>query len=134
MDDAYNYFTAADGDALTQSATLSKVLKEAQITELGRGHQKFIEVRTDGGFTSGASVCSLHLKTGTTSPGATKLMEVFSDVSAARLSLATTEEQRVVAKIPLPSVGLSDYISLYFYALTALTAGGKLSAKIVLEE
>ncbi len=130
MDDAYLYFTAATGDECTVSATLSKVLKESQIAELGRGAPKFIEVLTDGGFTSGASICSLQLKTGTTSPGATKLMEVFSDVSAARLSQATTPAQRLIAKIPLPSVGLLAYISLYFYALTALTAGGKLLARI----
>ena len=128
MDDAYLYFTAATGDECTNSKTLSKVLKEAQITELGRGRQKFLEVRGDGGFTTGASVCSLDLKTGTTSPGDTKVMEVFSDVSAALLSAS----DYVVAKIPLPSVGLDDFISLYFYAETALTAGGKLLARILL--
>jgi hypothetical protein len=127
MDDAYLYFTAATGDAVTNSKTLSKVLLEAQITELGRGHQKFIEVMSDGGFTSGTPVVSLHLKTGTTTPGDTKLMEVFSDKSAALLSVAG-----VVAKVPLPSVGLSDYISLYYYAETAITAGGKLLARILL--
>lgn len=131
MNDAYLYFTADTGDGCTASATLSKVLLEANITELGRGHQKFIEVMTDGGFTSGASIVSLYLKTGSTTPGETKLMEVFSDVSAARLSLATTPEQKLVAKVPLPSVGLLDYISLYFYALTTLPAGGKLLARIV---
>lgn len=131
MDDAYLYFTAATGDECTETATLTKVLKEAQITELGRGHQKFIEVMTDGGFESGASVCSLHLKTGESSPGDTKVMEVFSDVSAATLSLATTKEQKLIAKVPLPSEGLDDFISLYFYAETALSAGGKLLARIV---
>lgn len=130
--DAYLYFTAADGDSVTNSKTLSKVLKESQITELGRGHPKFIEVLTDGGFTSGAPVVSLHLKTGTTSPGDTKLMEIISNVSAARLSQAATPEQRLIAKVPLPSAGLSDYFSLYYYAETALTAGGKLLARIVL--
>jgi hypothetical protein len=132
MDDAYLYFTAATGDSVTNSKTLSKVLLEDEVTELGRGHQKFIEILSDGGFTSGAEVCSVYLKTGTTSPGGTKLMEVFSDVSAAVLSLATTPAQRLVQKVPLPSEGLSDYISLYFYAETALTAGGKLLARIVL--
>lgn len=132
MDDAYLYFTATDGDAVTNSKALSKVLLEDEITELGRGHQKFIEVLTDGGFDSGSEVASLHLKTGTSSPGATKLIEVFSDVAASRLSQAATPEQRLLAKIPLPSVGISDYSSLYFYAETALSAGGKLSARIVL--
>ncbi len=131
MNDAYLYFTADTGDGCTASATLSKVLLEASINELGRGHQKFIEVMTDGGFISGASIVSLWLKTGSSSPGATKLMEVFSDVSAARLSLANTPEQKLVAKVPLPSVGLLDYVSLYFYALTTITAGGKLLARIV---
>jgi len=132
MDDAYLYFTAATGDSVTNSKTLSKVLQEDEVTEVGRGHQKFIEVMTDGGFTSGAEVCSLHLKTGTTTPGDTKLMEVFSDVSAAILSVATTKAQRLIAKVPLPSEGVSDFISLYFYAETAITVGGKLLARLVL--
>ena len=132
MTDAYLNFTADTGDGCTATATLSKVLLEASINELGRGHQKFIEVMTDGGFTSGAPVVSLRLMTGSTSPGATKLMEVFSDVSTARLSLATTPEQKLVAKVPLPSAGLLDYISLYFYAQTTITAGGKLLARIVM--
>lgn len=132
MDDAYLYFTAATGDSVTNSKTLSKVLLEDEVTEIGRGHQKFIEVMSDGGFTSGAEVCSLHLKTGTTTPGDTKLMEVFSEVTAATLSVETTPAQRLIAKVPLPSEGMSDYISLYFYAETALTAGGKLLARLVL--
>ena len=131
MDEAYAYFTAATGDLVTNSKTLSKVLKEAQITELGVGQKKFIEVMTDGLFTSNAQISSLYLKTGSTSPGDTKLMEVFSDVSGARLSLATTPAQRIVAKVPLPDVGLNDYISLYWYALTANTTGSLL-ARIVL--
>lgn len=132
MDDAYLYFTAATGDSLTNSKALSKVLLEDEVTELGKGHQKFIEVMTDGGFTSGAEVASLHLKTGTTSPGDTKLMEIFSNVAASVLTASDTPAQRLIAKVPLPSEGLSDYISLYFYAETALTAGGKLLARIVL--
>jgi len=131
MDDAYLFFTAATGDLVTNSATLSKVLKESQINELGRGVQKFIEVMTDGLFTSSAQVYSLYLKTGSTSPGETKVGELFSALTGARLSLATTPEQRVVAKVPLPSIGLNDYISLYWYAQTANTTGSLL-ARIVL--
>jgi len=131
MDDAYLFFTAATGDLVTDSKTLSKVLLEASITELGKGQKKLIEVMTDGLFTSSAQVYSLYLKTGTTSPGETKLMEIFSAVTGARLSLATTPAQRMVAKVPLPDVGLSDYISLYWYALTANTTGSLL-ARIVL--
>jgi hypothetical protein len=131
MNDAYLYFTAETGDLVTSSATLSKVLKESQINELGRGHQKFIEVMTDGLFTSSAQVYSLYLKTGNTSPGETKVGELFSALTGARLSLATTPEQIVLAKVPLPSIGLLDYISLYFYAQTANTTG-KLTARILL--
>lgn len=127
MDDAYLYFTAATGDAFTASANSSKTLKEASITELGKGHQKFVEVWSDGGFTSGAEVVSVRLLTGSTSPGATTLMEILTDISAATLFVAGLK-----AKIPLPSVGLDDFNTLYFYAQTALTAGGKLLARIVL--
>jgi hypothetical protein len=76
-------------------------------------------------------VYSLYLKTGNTSPGETKVGELFSALTGARLSLATTPEQIVVAKVPLPSIGLLDYISLYFYAQTANTTG-KLTARILL--
>jgi hypothetical protein len=131
MDDAYLFFTAATGDLVTNSKALSNPLRESQITQLGKGHPKFIEVMTDGLFTSSAQVYSLYLQTGSTSPGATKLMELFSGVSGARLSLATTPEQRMLVKIPLPSVGLEDWISLYWYALTANTTGSLL-ARIVL--
>jgi len=131
MSDAYLYFTAETGDLVTSSASLSKVLKESQINEPGKGHQKFIEVMTDGLFTSSAQVYSLYLKTGNTSPGETKVGELFSALTGARLSLATTPEQIVVAKVPLPSIGLLDYISLYFYAQTANTTG-KLTARILL--
>ena len=131
MDDAYLFFTAATGDLVTDSKTLSKVLLEASITELGKGQKKLIEVMTDGLFTSSAQVYSLYLKTGTTTPGDTKLTEIFSNVTGARLSLATTPAQRMVAKVSLPDVGLSDYISLYWYAETANTTGSLL-ARVVL--
>ena len=127
MDDAYLYFTAETGDAFTASANSSKTLEEISITELGKGHQKFIEIWSDGGFTSGAQVASVRLLTGTTSPGADTLMEILTDITDAELSVAGLK-----AKIPLPSVGLSKYITLYFYAETALTANGKLMARVVL--
>jgi len=125
--DAYLYFTADTGDAITASAlTFTKTLKETQITELGKGHQKFIEVWSDGGFISGASTTNIRLLTGTTSPGDTVLMNILTDVSGATLSVAGLK-----AKIPLPSVGLSDHISLDSTG-TELTEGGKIMARIVL--
>lgn len=128
MDDAYLYFTAETGDAFGAAANSSKTLQEEYITELGKGHQKFIEIWSDGGFTSGSQVASVRLLTGTTSPGADTLMELITDITDAELSVAGLK-----AKIPLPSVGLLDFITLYFYAETALTAGGKLMARIVLD-
>jgi hypothetical protein len=127
MDDAYLYFTAETGDAFGASANSSKTLKEVSITEVGKGHQKFVEVWSDGGFTSGSQVASVTLLTGTTSPGDNTLMEIITDMTDAELSVAGLK-----AKVPLPSVGLLDYITLYFYAETALTAGGKLMARVVL--
>ena len=126
MDDAYLYFTAETGDVCTDSAELTKTLLEDKITELGKGHQKFIEVWSDGLFTSNAQVASVRLLTGTTSPGVDTLMEIITDMAATELSIAGMK-----AKIPLPSVGLQKYISLYFYAETAMTTG-KLMARIVL--
>ena len=127
MDDAYLYFTAETGDAFTAAANGSKTLQEVSITELGKGRQKFVEVWSDGGFTSGSQVASVRLLTGTTSPGADTLMEILTNITDAELSVAGMK-----AKIPLPSVGLSKYTTLYFYAETALSTGGKLMARVVL--
>ena len=94
----------------------------------GAGRQKFIEIFSDGGFTSGAYVASVQLKTGTTTPGALFVMAPILNISGAALSVAGQK-----AKVPLPSIGLSNYISLYFEAETAMTAGGKLYAMLTID-
>lgn len=111
----------------TNSKSLG-VLPKAEYLEAGAGRQKFIEIFSDGGFTSGAEVVSVQLKTGTTSPGANSVMSPILDIAASALSVAGQK-----AKVPLPSIGLSNYISLYFYAETALTAGGKLTAILTID-
>ena len=128
MDDAYLYFTAETGDPITTGAglTFSKTLLEDKITELGKGHQKFIEIWSDGGFTTGATTTDIRLRTGTSTPGATILMHLMNAVSCATLSVAGLK-----AKIPLPSVGLLKYVSLDSTD-DAIENGGKIMARIVL--
>lgn len=126
MDDAYLYFTAETGDAITAAAlVLTKSIHGHDITELGKGHQKFVEIWSDGGFTSGAKYTTIELLTGTTTPGST-VLQTLLNTSGILLSVAGLK-----AKIPLPSVGLLDFVSLKTTG-TELTAGGKLMARIVL--
>jgi len=128
MDDAYLYFTAETGDPITTGAghTFSKTICLHQINELGKGHQKFIEIWSDGGFTTGATTTDIRLLTGTTTPGNTVLMHLMNAVSCATLSVAGLK-----AKIPLPSVGLLSYITLDSTD-DAIEDGGKIMARIVL--
>ena len=126
MDDAYLYFTAETGDAITKAAlVLTKTLHGHDITELGKGHQKFVEIWSDGGFTSGAKNTTIELLTGSTTPGAT-VLQTLLNTDAKILSVAGMK-----AKVPLPSVGLLDFVSLRNTG-TELTAGGKIMARIVL--
>jgi len=104
------------------------VLPKQEALEAGAGRQKFIEIFSDGGFTSGAEVVSVQLKTGTTTPGAGFVMSPILDISAAALSVAGQK-----CKVPLPSIGLSNYISLYFEAATDLSVGGKLYAMLTID-
>jgi len=128
MDDAYLYFTAETGDAVTLGVTtFTKTLLEDKITELGKGHQKFIEIWSDGGFTSAAKDTTFVLMTGVTSPGSTDLMNLLN-TDAKILSVAGLK-----AKVPLPSVGLEKYISLRSTGTELTAAGGaKIMARIVL--
>ena len=126
MDDAYLYFTAETGDAITKAAlVLTKTLHGHDITELGKGHQKFVEIWSDGGFTSGAVDNTIELLTGTTTPGST-VLQTLCNADAKVLSVAGLK-----AKVPLPSVGLLDFVSLRSTG-TELTIGGKIMARIVL--
>lgn len=127
MTDGYLIFDSAAG--LTNSRASTNVLKAANYTNLGKGRPKFVEVWSDGGFTSGAEVISIRLKAGSTSPGANQLMEI-GPISAATLSVAG-----MVAKFALPPevLGTYDYFSLYYYAQTAVTTGGKVTAHITLD-
>ena len=128
MDDAYLYFTAETGDAITLAArNLSKSIHAHQITELGKGHQKFVEIWSDGGFTSNDKETTIELLTGETTPGAT-VLQTLLNTTGALLSV-----EGLKAKIPLPSVGLDDFITLNFTGteMTAATSAA-IMARIVL--
>lgn len=110
----------------TNSKTLD-ALNFKSMAEPGKGSQLFVNVFSDGGFTSGAEVASIYIKTGTTAPGATQVLAI-GPFSAATASVAGQ-----IAKVPLPSKNLLQYVSAYFYAQTAVTAGGKLSVFLSLD-
>lgn len=119
------YFS--DGQEVTDSAASESVLNFASIAEVGRGSQLYINVFTDGGFTSDPDVMSIRLKTGSTSPGRDVVLEVATDVTIAALSVAHR-----ICKVPLPSLDMLQYASLYYYALSSMTSGGKLTAFLTL--
>lgn len=124
MNDAYLEF--AELTECTNAKTLGDYLKVGDILEVGRGHQKFIEIDCDGAFTSGAEVASLYLRTGTTGPGDNDVIAILHDEAmSGKFQTAGT-----IAKVPIPSKNLSKYVSVYFYAETAVTAGGKLAARV----
>ena len=125
MMDAKEIF--CDWTECTAPASLG-VLPERAYKESGAGRQKFIEIFSDGGFTSASDVVTFELRTGASSPGTTKVMAPLLLISAAELSVAGQK-----AKVPLPSIGLDKFISLYFAAESNLAAGGKVKAILTID-
>ena len=107
----------------TNSKSLG-VLDFGSIAEPGKGSPLYVHVFSDGGFTSGAEVFSIYVKTGTTSPGDNQRMAI-GPISAATASVAGR-----IARVALPAQDLSQFVSAYFYAETAVTAGGKLRVEL----
>ena len=106
-----------------------RVLKEADIAQLGRGHQKFVEVWTDGNFTDEAFLLDIRLAVGSTSPG-TAIMEILSDLNGDTAGKMNDGVGGMIAKVALPSLNLDDFISLIYAGSAAITAGGHLTAFI----
>ena len=111
-----------------------EVKKASDIEELGRGHQKFIEIWSDGNFADEDYVLDIVLLVGATSPGTVSLMEVAHGIDgdgATGIGLKMSAGVGfMVAKVPLPSLNLDDFISLSYVSTAAITAGGHLTAFI----
>jgi len=132
MEDAYLYFSKAQ-EVAALSVNSENILKVADIEELGRGRQKFVEIWSDGNFTDEDYLMDIKLMVGATDPPTTHLMEIASQINgdgAAGSGLAMSEGG-LIAKVPLPSINMDDYVMLqYVCTTTAPTAGGHLTAKI----
>jgi len=122
--DGYLVFDSAA--ALTNSRASTYALQADTYTQVGKGRPKYVEVWSDGSFTSGEEVIYIQLKAGTTSPGGTEIMR-FGPIAASTLATAG-----MVAKFVLPPINMNDYFSLYYSAETALTAGGAVTSLITL--
>jgi hypothetical protein len=107
----------------TNSKSLG-ALDLGSIAEAGKGSPLYVHVFSDGGFSTGSEVFSIYIKTGSTSPGDNQELAI-GPFSAAEASLAGR-----VGVAALPAKNLEQYISAYFYAKTALTAGGKLRVEL----
>lgn len=110
---------------VTDSAASTKVLDFKSITKVGRGTPLFLNVYSDGEFTSGTEDLIIRVMSGSTSPGENNKLEQV--VSTEDLS-----EAGLIAKFALPAESLEEFVSLYYYAESALTAGGHLSAFLTL--
>ena len=136
MEDALLYFSKDQEVTLASSGSVGseKVLKVADITELGRGRAKFIEVWTDGNFTDEDYLLDIVLLVGATSPGTVSLMEVAHNIdgdgATAPGLIMSDGVGGMIAKVSLPAINLDDFISLSYVSTAAITAGGHLTAKI----
>ena len=136
MIDALLYFSKKQEVTLAGAGAVAseEVLKEADIAELGRGHQKFIEVWTDGNFTDEDYLLDIVLLVGAATPGDVPLMEaahnIDGDGATAPGLIMSDGVGGMIAKVPLPSLNLDDFISLSYVSTAAITAGGHLTAFI----
>lgn len=109
------------GVELTGSKSLD-VLDFKSIVDVGKGTPLFINIFSDGAFTTGVEVGSFRVMTGTTSPGAAQIQEI-GPIAASALAVAGLK-----AKVPLSAMNLLRFVSLAFYAQTALSANGHIKA------
>jgi len=138
MLDALLYFSKAQEIARVGAGAVASeiVLKASDIAQLGRGHQKFIEVWTDGNFTDEDYLLDIVLMVGAASPGDVPLMEVAHAIDGdgatpPGLIMSTVAGVGgMIAKVPLPSLNLDDFISLSYVTTATITAGGHLTAFI----
>lgn len=100
---------------ITDSQVSESVLNFASIAEVGRGSQLYINIFASD-FTTATDVIKIDLKTGSTTPGDNLVLGVIDSISAAVLSLGGR-----VAKVPLPSMDMLQYASLYFTAVTPVS-------------
>jgi len=136
MIDALHYFSKDQEVTLGGSGAVAseKAIKAADIAQMGRGHQKYVEVWTDGNFTDEAYLLDIVLLVGAASPGDVSLMEVAHAINGAGAKapglIMSDGVGGMIAKVPLPSLNMEDFVSLSYVASAAITAGGHLTAFI----
>ena len=120
----------SDGQAITTTVISDNVINLGSMGEAGAGAggQMFINVYCDTAFSSDTETMDIWLVSSSAavtagSPKISMLVNAVAVDSVSSLNLAG----KLVAKVPLQSTGLDQYIGLLYVATTAL-ATGKLTA------
>lgn len=129
MVDSKLYFS--DAQAITTTVISTNTIDLGDITEAGRGSQLFLNVYCDTAFSSDTETMDVWLVTSTAActAGSTKVLQVINALAVN--SIAGLHEAGLLAKVPLPSVGLEGHIGVLYVATTAL-ATGKITAFLTL--
>lgn len=120
----------SEAQVLTNTdATSTNVLNLANIAEVGEGTQLFVNLILDTAFSSAADVisCNLVTSTGEAVTSTDKLLTILP--ATATSALQTLGE---VAKVPVPSKGVEQYLALSFLVPVAVE-DGKFTAFLTLE-
>ncbi len=106
--------------AVTTAKVSANIIDLGSITEGGKGAPKFINIMVQTAFTTSTHTLAVNLITSSvTDPIAANILAGVLPATAAS-SLVTPG---LVAKLPLPSVGLQRYVGLSYVTNTAVAAG-----------
>lgn len=121
MVDSKLYFS--DAQAITTTVISTNTIDLGDITEAGRGSQLFLNVYCDTAFSSDTEILDVWLVTSTAActAGSTKVLQVINALAVN--SIAGLHKAGLLAKVPIPSVGLKGHIGVLYVATTALATG-----------
>jgi hypothetical protein len=108
-----------DDSAAITTARVTSDLKLADITEAGRGSQLFINVYLTTAFSSDTDVFQIDLITSSGVPTAGNALMTILPATA----VSGLQTPGLIAKMPLPSVGLEAYVGLSLVIPVELATG-----------
>jgi len=127
MTDDKLYFS--DGQVVNTDEVADYYLDVKDIEEIGRGSQVFIEVWVSDAYTAAsAALISVDLVTSTAAPDSGDAIMTIVQSATANTSTGPLCSTGLIAKVPLPSTGLEDHISLSYRVGTVDPSNGKITA------